>query len=119
LYDLERGYINHPDHRAAGQAIMDAVFPLARDHLSFPDLYNTEHLEPHKVKTLLLTNFTKQNYFVDITDTLPRKLKALAAHASQMSDMDMAQDIVKKMATTAGSQSGTLYAEGFVRIDIK
>ncbi|MEO7364432.1 MAG: PIG-L family deacetylase [Candidatus Saccharimonadales bacterium] len=35
-YFSPMGFINHPDHRAAGQATLDAVFPLARDHLSFP-----------------------------------------------------------------------------------
>lgn len=119
LYDAARGFINHPDHRAGGQAVLDAVFPLARDHLSFPELYADEHYEPHKVKTLLLTNFTKQSYFIDITSSLDLKLEALAAHASQVPDWESAKRTVADMAEAAGAQAGVAYAEGFVRIDIK
>jgi LmbE family N-acetylglucosaminyl deacetylase len=46
IYSARRGFINHPDHRAAGQATLDAIFPLARDHMSFPDLFEAGH-EPH------------------------------------------------------------------------
>jgi LmbE family N-acetylglucosaminyl deacetylase len=119
LYDTERGFINHPDHRAGGQAVMDAVFPLARDHLSFPELYNDEKLEPHKVKTLLLTNFTTQNFFIDIQDTLQLKLDALAAHASQVPDLAAAHTMIRQMAEATGKQTNLQFAEGFVRIDIK
>lgn len=117
-YNVDRGFINHPDHRAAGQATLDAVFPLARDHLSFPDLIQ-EGYEPHITPTLLLINFDKQNFFVDITTTLPTKLEALAAHASQMPDMQYVHDLVTDIAEKAGAQIGVKYAEGFLRIDIK
>ena len=49
LYSADRGFINHPDHRAAGQAALDAVFPLARDHMAFPELF-AEGYVPHKTK---------------------------------------------------------------------
>src|SRR3989344_3187826 len=58
VYSAKRGIINHPDHRAAGQATLDACFPLARDHLSFPELL-AEGLEPHATPTILLMNFDK------------------------------------------------------------
>ncbi|MEJ0073518.1 MAG: PIG-L deacetylase family protein [Candidatus Saccharibacteria bacterium] len=83
IYSAEYGFINHPDHRAAGQATLDAVYPLARDHLSFPELLK-EGLEPHKTATVLLTNFEKHGFLVDITDHMETKLKALGAHASQL-----------------------------------
>ena len=76
VYSVNRGFVNHSDHRAAGQATIDAVFPLARDHLTFPDLL-IDGLEPHKVKTLLLTNFDHQNFYIDISDTLDTKLQAI------------------------------------------
>jgi len=117
VYDVERGFVNHPDHRAAGQATLDAVYPLARDHLSFPELL-AEGLEPHKVATLLLTHFGKENFYVDISAYLDTKLQALTAHASQLSDPAATADMVKAWATRLGAKVGAPYAEGFVRIDV-
>lgn len=118
LYDVEHTFINHPDHRAGGQAVMDAVYPLARDHLSFPEQC-AAGLEPHEVKTLLLTNFAKQNYYVDITDTFDIKLEALAAHASQVADLQAAHQWVRSFAEEAGQLAGVRYAEGFMRLDVE
>src|SRR6202012_4596749 len=87
LYSATRGFINHPDHRAAGQTALDCVFPLARDHMSFPELYK-QGFEPHKTKTILLTNFNEANFYVDITKTFPKKIAALAAHDSQVGDVE-------------------------------
>src|SRR6185369_4911730 len=118
LYVAERGIVNHPDHRAAGQAALDAAYPLARDHLSFPELLE-EGLQPHKTPTLLLVNFEKPNYYVDIADTLQTKLDALCTHASQISDPEGASALVRSWAEAAGNTAGVRYAEGFVRIDIR
>jgi LmbE family N-acetylglucosaminyl deacetylase len=119
LYDADAGFINHPDHRAAGQAALDAIYPLARDHLSFPELYNDEGLQPHNVETVLLTNFMKQNFYVTISDSIDKKMAALAAHASQMSDIAGTQKRMREMAELTGGKAGVQYAEGFLRIDVK
>ncbi|HVX24029.1 MAG TPA: PIG-L deacetylase family protein [Candidatus Saccharimonadales bacterium] len=119
LYSMERGMINHTDHRAAGQAAIDAVFPLARDRLTFPELLTEEGLEPHKVTTLLLMlNFEKHNFSVDITDTIELKLDALRAHASQIGDMDMAVGWMRERAAQAGKEAGYDYAEHFIRLEM-
>lgn len=115
VYSVAIGMVNHTDHRAAGLATLDAVYPLARDHLSFPELCDAEKLEPHKVKTLLMTNFETQNFYVDITPHLETKLQALAAHKSQVGDP--AFEHVRRQAENAGRHTGTHYAEGFVRLD--
>lgn len=117
LYSAKRGFINHPDHRAAGQATLDAVFPLARDHLSFPKLLD-EGLEPHSTPTVLLINFEKYNYSVDISTSIDKKMEALAAHKSQMSDFEATQNMMREVAAEVGKQGGKAYAESFVRIDI-
>jgi LmbE family N-acetylglucosaminyl deacetylase len=117
LYSAAMGFINHPDHRAAGQTTLDAVFPLARDHLSFPELY-AEGYEPHVTPTILLANFDKHNFHVDITDTIETKMAALAAHASQMDDVKAIQDRMRQMAASLGAKTGSKYAEAFIRIDI-
>lgn len=117
LYASQMNFINHPDHRAAGQATLDSVYPLSRDHLSFPE--HLEHgLEPHKVKTLLLCNFTDHNYCVDITDTLQKKIEALTKHVSQVGPLEDAQPMLEKMAVEAGRSIGCDKAEPFIRIEI-
>ncbi len=117
VYSIERGFINHSDHRAAGQATIDAVFPIARDHLTFPELYESG-LEPHKVKTLLLTNFDNPTYFVDVSQTMDKKFAALREHASQIKDMGMVEDRFSAMAKKIGERAGYTYAEGFIRLDL-
>lgn len=116
IYSAQNGYINHPDHRAAGQATLDAVFPLARDPLTFPELY-TEGFMPHKVPTLLLVNFNENNFVVDISETFETKLKAMNAHVSQFGEMNEFEWL-KNMAQLQGQQAGYELGEGFVRVDI-
>lgn len=112
----ELGFINHPDHRAAGQATLDAVYPLARDHLSFPEQCENG-LETHKVEHVLLINADTPNYFVDTSDTFDTKLTAMRKHASQTNETATLQ-IITRHAEHIGRKLGTQYAEGFVRIDI-
>ncbi|HEU0115689.1 MAG TPA: PIG-L deacetylase family protein [Thermomicrobiales bacterium] len=76
-------YLNHPDHRAAGEATLDAVYPAARDRLTFPELL-AEGLEPHKVREVYLAGSENADVAIDITPYLDVKLAALRAHASQI-----------------------------------
>lgn len=118
LYNAERGMINHPDHRAAGQAALDAVYPLARDHMSFPELLE-EGLEPHKTKTVLMTNFVTSNFAMDVSDTIDLKFEALKKHTSQVpADMTQLKERFMDWATQSGSAYGYKFAETFVRIDL-
>lgn len=116
IYSAANGIINHPDHRAAGQVTLDAVFPLARDKLTFPELY-TEGYEPHKTATVLLVNFNESNFAVDITTTFDTKFQALKAHASQFGDLENL-GWLRKMAQKQGAKIGYEFAESFMRIDI-
>lgn len=118
VYSATLGFINHTDHRAAGMATLDAVYPLARDHLAFPSLYQVEQLEPHKVAHLLLVNMDQQNFYVDITDTIDAKIAALAKHASQIADMDAVGTMLRSRAEALGGHLGVKYAEGFMRLDL-
>ena len=120
LYSVQRGFINHPDHRASGQAALDAVFPLARDYMSFPELIE-EGYEPHKTPSVLLMNFNTQNYYVDISDVFETKMKAIAAHTSQVKDVTLARPLLEQFAQDAAGASGMpgiRYAESFVRVDL-
>ena len=81
--DPYRRYLWHRDHRVAGQVVLDAVFPFARDHLAYPDLLE-EGFEPHKVKEILFWAADDINHRVDITDTFQIKLAALRCHDTQV-----------------------------------
>lgn len=118
LYSAEFGFINHPDHRAVGQATIEAVYPLARDHLTFPQLLK-EGFEPHKTPVLLLMNLDNSNFAIDIADTFDTKIKALAAHSSQIADMYNAEQYIRDLAETCGTKAGCKLAEGFIRIDVR
>ena len=77
------GGINHTDHREAGLAAVDAVYPAARNPMAFPALARSG-LAAHNVRRLYLFWPNEPNVRVDITTTLDRKIAALAAHASQI-----------------------------------
>jgi LmbE family N-acetylglucosaminyl deacetylase len=117
LYSAERGFINHPDHRAAGQAALDAVFPLARDHLTFPELY-AQGFKPHKTKTVLLINFDKHNFVMDVSKTFAKKIEALKAHDSQIPDIKLVRERFEGWARIIGQEAGYKLGESFVRIDL-
>lgn len=117
VYSADFGFINHPDHRAAGQATLDAVYPFARDESSFPELLK-EGLEPHCVSTLLLINFESRNFTVDISDFIDTKLRALSAHESQIDESSGILDEIKSRAKIEGVRESYKFAESFVRIDI-
>jgi LmbE family N-acetylglucosaminyl deacetylase len=79
-------HINHADHRAAGEATLDAVYPAARSALYFPELYYDEKLDPHKVHDVYVAGAQHPNMEIDITETLETKLQALRQHKSQIAD---------------------------------
>lgn len=82
-----QGYINHPDHIAAGEAALAAVFPSARDRMTFPELLR-EGLEPHKVAEVYLCGGEHTDLWVDVSATIDTKIAALREHASQLRDWD-------------------------------
>lgn len=78
-------YLNHPDHRAAGDAALDAVYPSARDPHVFPDLL-AEGLQPHKVREVYITSRENADLWIDISETIDVKIAALHEHVSQIGD---------------------------------
>jgi len=108
-------WVNHPDHRAVGTVTVDAVYPTARDPLNF-----REHLEaglqPWKVAELFLWSTNEANQIVDISDTLDRKLAALACHASQFHEFGGTERWLRRRAEELGERAGYRAAEGFRRV---
>lgn len=108
-------FINHTDHRAAGLATMDAVFPLSRDRLIFPE-HEKEGLGLHAVEELWLTCFEEKRHVVDITDTFEKKLEAIAAHKSQYDDFPSVKERMMKRAKEFAKDEYYHFAENFTRL---
>ena len=84
MRDLDGGWgVGHPDHIAAGEAALAAVFPTARDHMSFPELLR-RGLEPHKVAEVWVMGHPEPDLWIDITMAMDTSVKSLAQHVSQM-----------------------------------
>ena len=104
-------YINHPDHRAAATAALDAVFPAAGQPNLFDEL-ETEGIFAHKPRKVYATSWVNADFFVNIESTIELKVEALRAHKSQMRDWDP-EESIKKWAQERGAGKEMRYAEGF------
>ena len=110
-----QGYMGHPDHFASGEAAMAAMFPAARDHLTYPELL-AEGLEPHKIRELLIMTFggADADKWIDVSDTLEQSLEALSQHVSQVGHMGPEHlDFVRQWKVKAGQEAGMGAAETF------
>ncbi len=119
FYFKDFGFVNHSDHRAIGEATLDACYPLARDLLSFPQ-HLKAGLQPHKVKELLLHSFVPENanFYFDVTETIDIKIEALSLHKSQVSDIRQLAMRMKARAEAMGKLARCKYAEAFVRLHL-
>ena len=111
-------YPNHRDHRNVGDAALDAVFPLARDRLNYPE-HEAEGLEPHKTMDVFLVFTEEPNDWVDITPTMDKKIQALQAHASQVTHM--AEELPERMmerAREAAMHVSFEFGEPFRRVQL-
>ena len=108
------GYIDHPDHFASGDAAMGAVYPAARDRLTFPELLTEEGLEPHKVREVWVMGRTEPDHVVDVTAHVETAVAALRAHRSQVSP-ESADRYLKEWRRRDGERIGVEYAEVFKR----
>ncbi len=104
------GGVNHTDHRAAGIAAVDAVYPAARNPMAFPHLARSG-LALHKVRRLYLFWSERPNVWIDVEATLERKVAALRAHASQIHDLDGLGERMRRWAAEEGTSAGLAAAE--------
>ncbi len=107
-------YASHRDHRITAGVVLDCVYPLARDHMSFPELL--PEVEPHKVREIHVMQWENPHLVVDISDTMDLKLKALACHASQLGNFPAVEKRVRERSAELGKPKGYAYAEAFDRI---
>jgi LmbE family N-acetylglucosaminyl deacetylase len=112
---VRRRYIQHPDHRAIGEAVLAVVSCDAPTRPQFPELLG-EGFEPFEVPALwLATSAEEADVRVDIGETLDVKVKALKAHASQMENMggDDIEDRMRRWAARSAEGAEMEYAEVF------
>jgi LmbE family N-acetylglucosaminyl deacetylase len=100
-------YINHPDHRAAAQAALDATAPASSMPLLWPELGAA-----HRVRQVYVMGNDQPNVWVDVTDTIEQKIAALKQHASQMGEWDPTE-MIREWSREAGQEKGLEYAESY------
>jgi len=114
----QRIFASHPDHLAAGEATMCAVYPDSRNPFAHPELLE-EGLETWTVPEVWVSGMSDPDTFVDITPTIDRKIKALLCHVSQHLDPEGLDGRMRAwgqaIATAGGMPEGT-FAEAFRRI---
>jgi LmbE family N-acetylglucosaminyl deacetylase len=110
------GGLNHPDHRAAGQATLDAVFPAARDHLNFPELWKDENLEPHIVREVWVCGTLVPDVTLDVTETWEIKIQALFEHKSQIGEPEKLAERIRNRRTADSTPEKPRYEEKFRRL---
>ena len=110
------GYLGHPDHMAAGEAAMSAVFPSARDRLTFPELLE-EGLETPPVREVWVTDHEAPDKFVDVSGYVDVAIKALEQHVTQVNGKDGGTH-GRQSRLQYGEKVGFEYAEAFKRFHL-
>ena len=108
-------FIGHPDHLATGEATLAAVYPAARDHLNFPELWTDEHLEPWKVRQVLLMGVEEPNLWIDVGETFDVGLRSILAHESQVEPVKV-EERMRERARIVGEPQGIGMAQAFLSI---
>jgi LmbE family N-acetylglucosaminyl deacetylase len=121
--DLRNVYVSHPDHQAAGEAALCAIYPDARNPFAHPELLTEEGLDAHAVPEVwILSANDRADHYVDITDTFDRKIAALRAHTSQTAHMTTLEERMRAwgslQAQAAGFAEGRV-AEGYLVLDTR
>jgi LmbE family N-acetylglucosaminyl deacetylase len=97
---------SHPDHMAAGDAAIQAVYPDARNPFAHPSLLDDEGLEAWSVREVWVMAHPQVDHYVDVTDTFDRKVAALRAHESQTAHLEDLEGFVRGWATGVAAQAG-------------
>lgn len=116
--DPYRKYWWHRDHRITGIVTMDAIFPYARDHLSYPE-HIAEGLTPHRVTEIYFWGSEEPDTFIDIGETFSIKLAALSCHVSQIGQhAEILKERIKERDSKIGQNQGVPVAEAFRRVEL-
>ncbi|HTP03179.1 MAG TPA: PIG-L deacetylase family protein [Anaerolineales bacterium] len=110
--------LNHPDHRAAGQVVLDAVFPAAGNAAYFPELI-TEGYAPHMPREIWCSLTLHPTVMMEITDMWPVKLEAILKHKTQITDLDRFIERMRSRHTEASTLEDPRYEESFRVIEYR
>jgi LmbE family N-acetylglucosaminyl deacetylase len=115
LYPSSTYGINHPDHRYAGQVVLDAVFPAAGNPHYFPELLKVERLEPWVPAEVWVSipAAVNVNVSLDVTDMWEIKIAALKEHKSQIGDPGKLEERIRSRRTLESSENNPRYEEKF------
>lgn len=113
---FESVYRSHRDHRIIAEAVFDAVYPGVGNISFFPELIE-EGFSPHQISEVWFFATPRPNKWVDITETIDTKMKALFAHESQHEDFEALERRIKGRAVEEGKQGNARYAECFRIVD--
>ncbi len=105
--NYQRIFASHPDHLAAGEAALCAVYPDSRNPFAHMELLEQEGLEPHTVDEVYLMAMAQGDTVVDITDTIDRKLEALKCHASQYDNWEELAERIREWARLNAERTGS------------
>lgn len=105
--------INHPDHRYAGQVVLDAVFPAAGNPLFFPELLKDEGLEAHTPRQVWVSLTAQPNVTLDVTETWEVKIRALKEHKSQIGDPAEFEKRMRSRHSPESTDEDPIYEEKF------
>lgn len=111
--------LNHPDHRAVGEATLAAVYPTARDRLNFLLLDQHEGLVPHKVRQVYICGTASPNTRVDVTAYIETKIAALREHQSQIPDMEAMAARLRSSIDPEAPVDAPRYVEFFRVVNLK
>jgi len=104
--NYERIRASHPDHLAAGEAALRAVYPDARNPYAHPELLEKEGLEPFEVPEVWLMASPTSNRLVDITDHVEAKIAALLSHKTQIAEPDGLGEMIRAWAAANAERGG-------------
>ncbi len=112
---------SHPDHLAAAEATLQAVYPDARNPFAHPSLLADEGLDAWTVPELWVMGGPTPDHYVDVTDTFDAKIAALRSHVSQTSHMENLDEFLRgwaKRNAEAGGLGPDRLAEVFMVVTI-
>ena len=119
------GYLNHPDHRATGNIVLDSIFPFSGNPRSFRELL-AEDLQPYRVHEVYLFGTAQANTYIDVSETIDIKAEGLMQHASQFNpeDKERLRERMRERAAIVAKDAkekkglDIQFAEAFRRIKI-
>ncbi len=121
MRSLDGGWgVGHPDHMAAGEAALSAVFPTARDHMTYPEMLE-EGLGPHKVAEVWIMGHPEPDVWIDVTAHIDTSIKALMQHETQVNghSAEETEKMMREWRRKRAVGKGMEYAEAFKRIPMR